>query len=568
MLFSECSNRHTPQSAMAAPARQYQPGPLGQFNDAIRECGRRQEWCQALDLLGRMRSSGVTPSTITFNCLIVALGRSQQCGRALAVLALLIRTLELPVPDAVTWNSAIGACQHAVWWASALGLLRAMPASGVAPSPISFNMTISACGRARRWARALALLAEAHACGSAETLTVKEALVACKNGGGRWMHALALLGAAPAHGVALDDFCFAAAISTCEKAGAWAAALRLIARQLRMGSGAPQPDKVCFGAAIMAVARAGRWACALALADAACRVRAPLDRVGLNAVLMALERGARWRRAIALLRAMARGAHGENGRPDAFSCSTAVFACGARRLGREMAWETALAVLRGMGGEGGGAESASAGVGVGASAGAGAGIERTVACFNGAITACGGAGRWERALGLLAAMEAAGVRPNDASYGAAIAACARASPPQWERAIALLDDARAVLGAPPSAHMFRGAIDACSRGGQGDRAIALLDGMRGATRPPSSGPGSGGDGSGGDGGGGGGDGDGDGAGDGAGGVVPASPLDKFDEFAYIAALKVCGAACGAACGVACGVAWGSVLLRLCHTSQC
>jgi pentatricopeptide repeat protein len=67
------------------------------------------------------------------------------------------------------------------------------------------------------------------------------------------------------------------------------------------------------------------------------------------------------------------------------------------------------------------------------------------------------------------------VAPNVISFSAAISACEKGG--QWQRALALLDEMRA-KGVAPDVISFSAAISACEKGGQWQRALALLEEMR------------------------------------------------------------------------------------------
>jgi len=84
-------------------------------------------------------------------------------------------------------------------------------------------------------------------------------------------------------------------------------------------------------------------------------------------------------------------------------------------------------------------------------------------------------GMWKRALELLEEMQKAGRAPNEYTYTSLITACDKGG--QIDRALALLDAALAQDGLKPNAYLFTSAIHACEKGGRWQDALALLERM-------------------------------------------------------------------------------------------
>jgi pentatricopeptide repeat domain-containing protein 1 len=68
-------------------------------------------------------------------------------------------------------------------------------------------------------------------------------------------------------------------------------------------------------------------------------------------------------------------------------------------------------------------------------------------------------------------MQQRGIAPNVRSYTAAIDACSKGG--QWQKALKLLTEMQ-LQGITPNEKTFTAAIDACSKGGQWQQAFELL----------------------------------------------------------------------------------------------
>lgn len=94
---------------------------------------------------------------------------------------------------------------------------------------------------------------------------------------------------------------------------------------------------------------------------------------------------------------------------------------------------------------------------------------------------------WVLVLGLMAEMRAEGVAPDAFTFTTAITACGKAG--QWERALGLLEEMEGVWQTPeeggqhspvaiaPNVAAINAAISACARAGQAERALGLLNRM-------------------------------------------------------------------------------------------
>ena len=84
----------------------------------------------------------VLPNTVTFNAGISACDKAGEWMLALQLLSDMPATAE---PNVITYSAAISACASAGQWPAAVCLLENMLVRRIAPSVISFNAAISAC---------------------------------------------------------------------------------------------------------------------------------------------------------------------------------------------------------------------------------------------------------------------------------------------------------------------------------------------------------------------------------------------------------------------------------------
>jgi len=90
--------------------------------------------------------------------------------------------------------------------------------------------------------------------------------------------------------------------------------------------------------------------------------------------------------------------------------------------------------------------------------GAGA-VQPTLQLYTVAMRLCNKGGLWERALGLMAEMRAAGVAPNVITYNALIRACGKSG--KWELSRKAFVEMMAV-GVAPNTFTFNSLITSCS----------------------------------------------------------------------------------------------------------
>lgn len=541
------------------------------FSTAITACGNAGQWERAVALLDEMENGQerLQPDLVSVNAAIAACARAGQSARALEILERMISQKKgswkgtsdppddpgastevpspstmpdgprrgarcrcmrsWPVPDSVSFNSAMEACATPHWWREGAELLGRMQDEGVRPDVRSYAAALSCLRAGKQWSRALDLLN----------------IMNSQRDGGLFP----------------DLGCYSTVISTLGEAGQWERALALLrrleveramTRKTRDGSGASSvacdpvasrekgsdntivsspsaagPNLVCYNAVLAACGKAGAWAPALSLL-VEMEDRGIFDVVSFNSAIHACRKQGGWQKAVELLDRMRHGdvalgsgrswvfeesrstisggrggdvretATGARRRrrvpaPDAYSFTSAISACAA--AGKE---ELALSLLRGM---------------------PSAGVPQTVAAFNAAI---GGIGRglicdqgegvsaegdedsdnfgspsinrghpnpgWadeeacERARSMLDEMRVAGLVPDVKTYNQVLATCKRLV--AWQCALDVLEEmkngvlyeATGKTGVPrPDLVSYNIAMAACARAGRWEEALSILE---------------------------------------------------------------------------------------------
>ncbi|CAB1098432.1 unnamed protein product [Ectocarpus sp. CCAP 1310/34] len=234
-------------------------------------------------------------------------------------------------PDIQTINTVMAACAAEGEWELALEVMKkAQREDRLHPTRVTYNTAISACGRRGESDRAVQLLREMRVAGLApDTISYNSAIAACAVKG-QWRRALSLLGEMGAGGKggrgsggarlpSPDVYSFGSAITACGRGGQWSLAVGLLGTMRQKGIA---PGVVAFNAAISACGEAGQWERALGLlrdmeAEAGERGREPgsggsgggfagPNRVSFNAAINACSNAGEWQQAVSLLEEMRR----------------------------------------------------------------------------------------------------------------------------------------------------------------------------------------------------------------------------------------------------------------------
>ncbi|CAJ1347817.1 unnamed protein product, partial [Effrenium voratum] len=266
-------------------------------------------WRQAAQQLQSLRRRGIQVSLVLLNAVSSACekacasgtdGSPWQLGISLLALAPKLKML----PDAVSHNAAISACEKVGAWEQALDLLQDLRRLGLL-STLSFNAAISACARTFRWDLALLLWEDLASCGLQPDLITYSSLISACEKGLVWRRALAIFselswGEDPGtgkreavnRGIKPDLVLCNAVVSACEKGQQWEKALWLVMTLRKLG---PSPDAVSYSAAISACSKSA-WPWALWLFTHAGDVSLPAASAALGAVARARS----WQVALAL----------------------------------------------------------------------------------------------------------------------------------------------------------------------------------------------------------------------------------------------------------------------------
>ncbi|CAE6963981.1 unnamed protein product [Symbiodinium sp. CCMP2592] len=249
-------------------------------------------WCFALNFLQGIGSERLLPEVLTYNSAAAACQKALRWLQASGVLrSMSVSGLQ---GDSYTCSAVLGACRDS--WALAVELVSGMCRSDLPPNAIVFNALASACGLAGQWQLALRSLDAVGDC-----FTYAAAISACEKAH-EWQRALWLLYQMPGVCLKADAVCFAAAISACEKAARWQHAAVLLQEML---ASRVEANVVCYNAAISAFGAGGRWELSLQHCRELLAASLP-DQVSCGAVMDAAAKGGRWDWTLTVLSSMGR----------------------------------------------------------------------------------------------------------------------------------------------------------------------------------------------------------------------------------------------------------------------
>ncbi|CAM9465088.1 unnamed protein product, partial [Choristocarpus tenellus] len=232
----------------------------------LKAMANRREWREVTSLLAEAHTSGIPLTVICCNAAMGVFARSGCWSQALELLSNMqdkgTEGAPLPIPDVITYNTAISACGRGRKYQLALNLLRQMEEEGISPDRFSFSAAISACKSSAQWQTALTLLDTMQRKGLGRELHSLNAAVAACAVACQWEPALSILQEMEKKGPRPDVFTFSSAIDACGRGGQPDKAVALLRVMSRSRIA---PNIVCYNATIGALARYGRWQEARAL---------------------------------------------------------------------------------------------------------------------------------------------------------------------------------------------------------------------------------------------------------------------------------------------------------------
>ena len=230
------------------------------------------------------------PDQISFNAGISACNKARKWQMVLYLLSQMTAARVVPNRISFSFNACISACEKAGEWQMTLHLLSLMPEAGVIPDRILFEAGIRACSKADEWQMALDLLSQMPAAGvdpDRQTLKLFDTAMrgrgrkkgaqprqslskpSAKNKGGERQKAHSQK---PESGVVPAELSFSGVMRACKKSGDWQMALDLLSQQ--MPAAGIVPNRKSFNAG-MRDCKKGPWQMALYLAlyllDVRCR---------------------------------------------------------------------------------------------------------------------------------------------------------------------------------------------------------------------------------------------------------------------------------------------------------
>ena len=324
-------------------------------------------------------------------------------------------------------------------------------ARAATPSRSTLEGRLVSVSRSGNWRSAVAILDQLVDLGhSTSTKAHNNAAAACSRAG-RHTQALELLDTLRARGGAWDAHSYTTAVTAHGKSGQWRSALSLL--QTMEEKATPAPNVFVYGAVIGACAVSSRWEEAVQLLQTMESRGVPPTTRCFNGALLACDRAGQPDAALALLDSMRTSRrYRKIAPPSVVSYSTALSALS--RKPSLAASQRAVDLLAAMRAEG---------------------VRPNAHTYGAAALAHGASGAWESALQLLSDMDRDRVVPTGVVLCNVLNACAVGG--AYKPALAVLRGMRARYDIEPDAACVNAAIKACARGGEWRSAVELLESL-------------------------------------------------------------------------------------------
>eukprot|EP00931_Biecheleriopsis_adriatica_P045009 TRINITY_DN25795_c0_g1_i1.p1 TRINITY_DN25795_c0_g1~~TRINITY_DN25795_c0_g1_i1.p1 ORF type:complete len:650 (-),score=129.51 TRINITY_DN25795_c0_g1_i1:17-1966(-) len=427
----------------AAPLR------LKELTKVLSSLGQQSLWREALQRLCELQECTVEPGVIAHNAVLTACVRAKRWELALTGLET-IQVCGLRA-DSFTLAAGVTAGGNGERWELALKQFSEILRQKLRPGVIEFGAATSACEKSGgQWVPALALLLSLRVMGlEASIVACNSAISACgKGGSSSWRCSQLLLSEMSLLNLTWSEATLASSIAACRTGRNWEAALASLAEMQRQRM---RCSGVVFGSTIAACAENGHWELALLLLGQMYTLSLTPNNIICSMVMTACGREPeRWKQAAHLLEDFS----ASRGQMDCILVNTAMDVCSQR-------WQCALQLLA-------------------AACRSAAGPVYDLVSYNTMAASCARSASWQTCLKLLSLLQGGGadasgkdggLRPDAASFGSAITACAECS---WERSLSL----QAACSSSHRVVVHTAAMAACSKGQQWASSTSLLMHLR------------------------------------------------------------------------------------------
>lgn len=315
----------------------------------MKDCARTSNWAIALSGLQFMQQQSMTLDNVALASAIGVASRGSKWEHALGMIS--ASSLNKLQPDVVVFNAAISACGLCGRWEDAMCLYDSLRQSGHKPTLLTFGAAITACDKGLQWQRALELLSDLQESDGlkVDAVAISAAISACARTA-KWRAALKVLVGAEKNSAHFDIGVYNAAIYACERGHEWQWALAVLRKSEECGF---LPDSTSYNSAMLACGQGSKWQRALQIFEAERKTRNHVSQIVVSSAMQACQAGSRWQATLGLfqdfcdhLNAMpnytldeARNSQ-SSCHPNIVTTTIAISACGTAAL-----WQRALDIV-------------------------------------------------------------------------------------------------------------------------------------------------------------------------------------------------------------------------------